>query len=137
MQAREERTWGVLTHLAGIIGLFIISSVGNIIATLVIWLIKRDESSFLNHQGKEALNFQITVSLVTLALHIIYAVTWGMWSFGQMFWHPGFGDWRHFSWNAGGTGLVWLLNVIFSIIAATRANNGIAYTYPLSLRLVK
>ncbi|PUZ20744.1 DUF4870 domain-containing protein [Chitinophaga costaii] len=135
----------MLVHLGGLIGMCVISLAGNIIGALVFWLIKRNESAFVDDQGREAVNFQITISILSLVLSavswifftLLRAATWSwMWGysdFGPVFFHPRF---FHFGW-AGLSGLAWVLNIIFSIIAAVRANNGIAYRYPISLRLVK
>ncbi|HHH80603.1 MAG TPA: DUF4870 domain-containing protein, partial [candidate division Zixibacteria bacterium] len=60
----QARTWAMICHLSAFVGIII--PFGSIIAPLVIWLIKRAESSFIDDQGKEALNFQISM--------IIYAV---------------------------------------------------------------
>jgi uncharacterized Tic20 family protein len=109
---RQERTWAMLAHLLPIPAITV--AVGHIIAPLIIWLIKREESPFVNDQAKEALNFQISYSIyglicgalslacVGFLLMIILAVAW----------------------------------VVLAIIAAVRANDGIAYRYPLILRLV-
>jgi uncharacterized protein len=137
MNEKDEKTWGVLTHLAGIIGLFIIPGVGNVLAALGVWLFKRNESVFLDDQGKEALNFQITIAIVNTALSIITFIQAGIWSMTTWIWSPGGFNFGHLFWLGGGLGLVSLLNLVFSIIGAARANNGVAYRYPLSIRLVK
>ena len=51
----DERTMGMLAHILG--------GVTNFLGPLIIWLIKKDESPFVNDQGKEALNFQITIAI--------------------------------------------------------------------------
>ena len=68
---KDDRTWGFLVHLGGVIGQAIFSPVGNIIGALVLWLSKRNDSKFVDIEGKEAVNFQITISLLTVALNII------------------------------------------------------------------
>ena len=140
-QMKDDRTWGALVHLGGIIGQVLISMVGNIIGALVIWLIRRNESPFMEKEGKEALNFQITVSIIQVAIAIINGIQWGFWSFGRRFSGPDYFDvpnvgYRVFS-LLGLMQLVWLLNVIFSIIAAVSANKGTHYRYPVNLRLIK
>jgi len=81
MDQNQERTWGALVHLGGLIGMFILSFVGNIIGALVMWLIKRNESNFIDDQGKEALNFQITLSLVNVAIGLLFSLRHGIWAF--------------------------------------------------------
>ena len=145
MQEREERTWATLAHLGGIMGSFIVASVGNILGALIIWLIKRNESTFVNEQGKEALNFQITLSIANAVISLIAAIRLGFWSYNynSMFFNRR--DWNFNDMNIHSeayvigvlSGIIWILNIVFSVIAATRANKGMPYRYPLSLRLVK
>ena len=87
---------------------------GNIIGPLILWSIKKDALPFVNDQGKEALNFQITM---TLALLVSGALCFVLIGFVLL---P----------------LVYLFDVICTVIAAIKANEGIAYRYPLCLRLV-
>ncbi|PSL43774.1 hypothetical protein CLV51_10784 [Chitinophaga niastensis] len=137
MNQKEERTWGTLVHLGGIIGMAILPTVGNIIGVLVLWLIKRNESKFVDDQGKEAINFQITLSIAAVIINIINNISLGLWSLAN-FWRHTRGDFFEFSWGwTDLIGVIWIINVIFSVIAAVKANNGISYKYPLSLRIVK
>ncbi|MCW3465388.1 DUF4870 domain-containing protein [Chitinophaga nivalis] len=137
MNQKDERTWGTFVHLGGIVGILILPTVGNIIAVLVLWLIKRNESHFVDDQGKEAINFQITLSIITVIINVVNNISMGLWSLAN-FWRHTRGEIFTVSWGWHDLlGIIWLLNVIFSIIAAVRANNGVIYRYPLSLRLVK
>ncbi|NSL86720.1 DUF4870 domain-containing protein [Chitinophaga sp. Mgbs1] len=127
MDQKEERNWGTYVHLGGILGTIIIPTVGNIVLVLVLWLIKRNESKFVDEQGKEAINFQITISLVGAALSIIGNITSGLWSLSHIFWHSR-GDYFDFSWGWHSLHpILWVINIIFSIIAAVKANEGISY----------
>jgi len=139
MDQKEERTWGALVHLGGIIGMLILSFVGNIIGALVMWLIKRNDSAFIDNQGKEALNFQITLSFVNLAIGLLFSIRHGFWAFRRI-WRDDF-DFDHFDVftfsSVSAYGIVWVLNIVFSVIAAVRASNGVAYRYPFSWRIVK
>lgn len=140
-QLKDDKIWGAIVHLGGIIGQVMIPGVGNIIGALIFWLIRRNESPFVDKEGKEALNFQISISIIQVIIMVVNGLQWGIWTFGRVlsgdniFNHPGWG-YRFFS-TVGVLQLVWLLNVIFSIIAAVTANKGTHYRYPLSLRLVK
>ena len=82
---------------------------------------KKDTLPFVDDQGKEALNFNITVGIVFLALLILSIVTFGI---GLVIAVP--------LWII--IGIAWL---VFTIIAAVKANNGERYRYPLTLRLIK
>lgn len=103
----DERTMGMLAHILG--------GVTNFLGPLIIWLIKKDESPFVNDQGKEALNFQISVALAAVVCFILMVVVIGF---------P----------------LLVLLGVaalVLTIIAGIKANEGQAYRYPFAWRLLK
>jgi hypothetical protein len=57
----EERNWAMTCHLASFAGYVL--PLGNIIGPLVAWLMKRDEFPLVDDQGKEALNFQISMTI--------------------------------------------------------------------------
>lgn len=115
----EEKTWGMLAHLAALSGLFTL--IGCVIGPLVVWLIKKDTMAFVDDQGKEALNFNITLMLVAAALWIFGLVTLGI---GFVIALP----------LAGILAIAWL---VLTIIAMLKANEGVAYRYPFALRLIK
>jgi uncharacterized Tic20 family protein len=102
--------WAMFCHLAGVGGLLpIIPVIGSVIAPLVIWQIKKDDSDFVDEQGKEAVNFQISV--------LLYALVAGLLCFACV----GFGL----------LVVVYGLDVVFLVIAAIRANDGQHYRYPV------
>lgn len=109
----EERQWGLFAHLSSLIGFII--PFGNLIGPLVIWQIKKSEMPFVDDQGKEALNFQITIFLAVLVCLVLSFVLIGFLLLPLV-------------------GLAWL---IFSIIGGIKANEGVAYRYPFALRLIK
>jgi uncharacterized protein len=86
----------------------------------VIWLVKKDSMPFVNDQGKEALNFNITVAIVFFALFVLTLITLGL---GVLIAVP----------VGIIVGVAWL---VFTIIAAIRANEGVRYRYPYTLRLI-
>lgn len=115
----EERTWALLGHLSAFSAF--ITGIGCILGPLIVWLIKRDTLPFAGDQAKEALNYNITVALAFLALWILTIITFGI---GLVLTIP--------------VGLVLFVAwIVFTIIAAINANNGVRYRYPLTLRLVK
>ena len=87
----------------------------NIVAPLVLWLIKKESMPFVEQQGKEVLNFQITVSIA------IFACILTFWLILPLL--LAFG--------------IAIAAIIFMIIGAIKANDGIAFRYPLTLRLIK
>ncbi|MFB3894144.1 MAG: DUF4870 domain-containing protein [Phycisphaerae bacterium] len=106
-QNKEARTMGMLCHLLGILTGFV--------GPLIIWLIKKDQSPFVSDQGKEALNFQITLVFA----YIIGGVT------------------ACFFIGIFITLAAWICSIIFSIIGCMKANQGIRYRYPFAIRLIK
>ena len=111
---KEDRTWGMLCHLLTVCA-YIGIPFGNIIAPLVIWLIKKNESAFVDYAGKEALNFQITMT--------IYAIIAGMLCFVFI----GFLI----------LPFVILFDVIMTIVATVKTNDGAYYRYPVTIRLIR
>ncbi len=110
---KDACTWAMLCHLSGLAWL-IIPFLGGIIAPLIIWQIKKDIDPFVDRNGKEALNFQISI--------LIYAVIAGfliMICVGK-FLLP----------------LVVIADIVFVIIASVKAANGDTYRYPLTIRFV-
>ncbi|WP_372012422.1 DUF4870 domain-containing protein [Pseudoxanthomonas sp. 10H] len=116
----EEKQWAMFGHLSTLLGLFT-GGIGNIVGPLVIWLVKKDTMPFAGDQAKEALNFNITLLLIGVVLLVLTLVTFGI---GAIVTMP--------------LGLLlcvaWL---VLTIIAAMKANEGVAYRYPFTLRLVK
>lgn len=110
---KEERTWGMFCHLVVFLGLII--PFASIIGPLVIWLMKRDEMPFVEDQGKESLNFQITMMLATIVSGLLMFVLIG---FVLIF-------------------VVIIFQLIVVIIASIKANEGVYYRYPLSIRFIK
>jgi uncharacterized Tic20 family protein len=97
----------MLAHLLGIFTGFL--------GPLIIWLIKKDQSAFVNDQGKEALNFQITFIIAYIACALLMFVVIGC------FLLP----------------VVIICNIVFCILGAMAANKGTAYRYPFAIRLIK
>jgi uncharacterized Tic20 family protein len=112
-QNKDARTWGMFCHLTALAGFII--PFGNIIGPLVIWLIKKNDHPFVDDQGKESLNFQVTVTIAALIAGALICV------FVGIILLP----------------LVGILAVVFAIIAALKANEGKRYRYPFALRLIK
>lgn len=114
----DARQWGMFAHLSALVGFLI--PFGNVIGPLVIWMMKKDQVPFVNDQGKEALNFQITVSLAVVAAVVVGVL----------------------SICIGGVGFfllpaVGIAGAVMAAIGAMEANKGVAYRYPFALRLIK
>jgi uncharacterized Tic20 family protein len=108
---KDARMWGMLCHLSALVALMGIPS---IVGPLVIWLIKKNDYPFVDDQGKEAINFHLTVLIASIISAVLACI---------------------------GIGIILLIAVgivaiIFSIIAAVQANSGIRYRYPMTLRMI-
>lgn len=110
----NERTWGMLAHLAAFGGL-VLPLIGNIVVPLLIWHSWRDRSSFVGEQALESLNFNISVSIGAVVCWVLVVVFIGFLLGTALF-------------------IAWLA---LTLIAAIRASEGVSYHYPFSLRLVK
>jgi len=110
---QDERTWGMLAHLTAFSGFLI--PFGNIIAPLIVWLVKRDQSQFVADQGKESLNFNITVLLAGVVCWALVYVLIGILLGVALFFY-------------------WLAMII---VAGIKASEGIRYRHPFTLRLIK
>jgi uncharacterized protein len=100
----DERTLAILAH--------VLTFVAPIIAPLIIYLVKKDESTFIEAHARESLNFQITliIAIVILVLTVI------------------------------GILLIWLVGIValvLVIVATIKASEGKLYKYPFTIRLIK
>jgi uncharacterized Tic20 family protein len=117
---QEQKTWGMIAHLSALVGLII--PFGNILGPLVVWLIKKDTMPFVDDQGKEALNFNITLAIVIAGLMIVGTVLLVI-VIGFLFYLI--------------AGIIGLAGLVFMVIAGIKANEGVAYRYPFIFRLIK
>ena len=114
LPSKEARQWAMICHLVALVGL-LGNGIGFLLGPLVVWLIKRQDDPFIDEQGKEAVNFQITmliaavvsVPLVLVLVGVVLLI------------------------------IVGILAIVFPIIAALKANEGAHYRYPLSIRFIK
>src|SRR5690606_30752066 len=106
----EARQWAMLCHFAAFFGL--VFPFGNLLGPLVVWQIKRDLDPFVDAQGKEAVNFQISVTLAGLVCVPLMLILIG------------------FPLLA----LVTVGALVLTIIAGIKANEGQAYRYPFCWR---
>ena len=97
----------MLAHLLGIVSGFV--------GALIIWLIKKDQSAYVDEQGKEALNFQITMLIAFVGAWILMFILIGMLLIP----------------------LLLMANLVLCIITAVAASEGEHYKYPLAIRLLK
>jgi uncharacterized Tic20 family protein len=105
--SQDDKTIAILTHISGIFFSFIVP--------LVVWLVSKDTKPWLTTESKEALNFQITMAIGYLIAGALTPFLIGI------FIYP----------------VVWILTLIFCIVAALKTSQGEQYQYPLTLRLIK
>jgi uncharacterized protein len=110
---QDERFWGMIAHLAALAGCIV--PFGNILGPLLVWLLKRDQSAFVAAHAKEALNFNITLAIGALVCLLLLQFSIGI-------------------LMAALLAIFWL---VMTIIAALKANEGLAYRYPFTVRPVK
>ena len=110
----EARMWAMLAHLAGFLGYFL-PVIGSLIGPLIIWQLKKDLHPYVDEQGKEALNFQITVLIAAFVSMLLMLIVIGIVLMG----------------------IVVVGAIVLMIIAAIKANEGTPYRYPFCLRLIK
>lgn len=112
-QEREARNWGMLCHISSFAGYLV--PLGNIFGPLVIWLMKRDEIPLVDEQGKESLNFQISMTIYIIAAAVMSIFLIGI---------PIL------------VGLV-IAEIVLVIVAGVKVVNGEPFSYPLTIRFVQ
>jgi uncharacterized Tic20 family protein len=117
----SDNSLAVVMHLLGF-SWFVFPFYGNILGPLVLWLIKRGDSSYLDRVGKEVLNFQISFSIyISAALAVgtmllIFLV-------GILFYLL--------------AAAIWVVWIILMIVGAVKTSNGEEYKYPFTIRLLQ
>ena len=109
----EIRTWCVLCHASALAGLFF-HFFGHLLGPLIVWLIKRDASPEIDANGKESLNFQLSMLIYDIVAGILCIVLIGIPILIAL----------------------WVLNTVFVIIASVKTSNGEFYRYPFTIRFL-
>lgn len=107
----SDCTWGTFIHLASFAGV-IFPTGGSVLAPLILWLIKRDESPFLDDHGREAVNFQISM----LIYYVVAAISCIGWPLLMV---------------------IPIVQIVAPIVMAVRANHGEYIRYPVTIRFLK
>jgi uncharacterized Tic20 family protein len=113
--SKEERTLALIAHLLGLIG--VLSAFFGFVGPLAIYLVKKDESPFVAQNALQALAFNIAMAIVAVVLLVIAVVTCGL---GGLLFIP-----------------YMMVYLLFVIVGAVRANDGVVYCYPVSSSFVK
>lgn len=107
VQDKDARQMAMLCHLLAIFTGFL--------GPLIVWLVKKDDHPFIDEQGKEALNFQFTVLIALVGGSVSMLLCIGFLILPA----------------------VWVLNIVFTILATAAANKGEHYRYPISIRFLR
>ncbi len=113
---KDERTWAMLAHVSAFAIYF--TGIGHIVGPLIVWLVKRDGNPFVDDQGKESLNFQISWSIYMIANFVLFLTVIGAIIAIPVFF------------------ILPVFHVVCMIIAAIKANDGVAFRYPLCIRFL-
>lgn len=111
--ALNEKQWVIFCHAGALAGLIV--PFGNIIVPAIIWSMKKEESEWIDDQGKESLNFQISVTIYLFVAGLLTLILIGL---------P----------------LLILLGIAdlaLIIVAIIKSDKGERYRYPFTLRLIK
>lgn len=110
---KAERDWALFAHLSSFVGFLF--PFGNLIAPLIMWQLKKEEMAFGSAQAKECLNFQISLTIYALISAVLIVILVGIALLIALF----------------------VIDVVFTLIAAVKASNGEFYRYPLTIRFLK
>ena len=110
---KDARTWAMVCHLAAFSGFII--PFGSLLGPLIVWAIKKDEDPFINDQGKESINFQLTMLIGFVISIILMFVFIGILLIAALV----------------------VYCIVMVIIAAMKANEGEQYRYPYVIRFFK
>lgn len=112
---KSQRQWAMACHLAALVGYMLPYLAASLLAPLIVWLIKRDEGSFVDEQGKEALNFQLSLLVYGLACGLLFLVAIGVFLLFPLM----------------------VFGFICPIIGAVKASDGKSFRYPMCIRFIK
>ena len=107
MSPQDQRLWSTLTHVGGILFGFLVP--------LITYLVLKDRGQFVAEHTKTALNFQLTMLIGTVVGVFLSVILIGVLVLLA----------------------IWVVIIVFSIIAAMKANAGELYQYPLTIRFIK
>ena len=121
----KERQWAVIAHLSAM--LLYAGLLGGLLGPLLSWLVFRADMPFVDDQGRETLNFQITVTLLLVA---------GIVLFGAGLLLAAAGGWLLAVVAVAGCALLIVVHFVLTIVAAIQASEGVRYRYPYCWRLI-
>jgi uncharacterized protein len=151
METKNDTTLAAFTHLSALSQYFI--PFGNFIFPIIIWSSKKGKSEFINYNGKQIINFQLSLFLYSLLCILIAIPAFSTAIFSSMDWttllneHELFWTKINFADNVGFISVGILCVILFFvlkvleffliIIASINASNGEEYKYPLTINFIK
>jgi uncharacterized protein len=113
LSSKEAQNWAMYTHLGGLIGSIVTSATfGGALGAALFWLIKRDQSSFVDAHGREALNFQISMVIWAWLSALLCTILIGFVLLP----------------------IVVVVGIVCPILACAAASRGEHYRYPMTIR---
>lgn len=116
----DERIYAMVIHLSALAA-YALPAVGAVLGPLVAWLVWKDKSAFADDQGKEAINFQLTLFIISAALIVFGIVTLGL----------------GFIVAGPLLGVLAVAQIVFIVLATLAVSRGETYRYPWSIKFVK
>src|SRR5690349_1679454 len=117
----EARKWAMLCHLGGLVSLFIPIPFANVVIPFIVWQAKRHDHPYIDVQGRESVNFQVSIALLfVVAIAAIFVLKF-VWIGYLLMWMPT---------------LVWIAQLGGTVVGAIRAYDGERFRFPLILRFV-
>ncbi len=110
----EERTWAMTCHLSAF-AFAVCPPIGHMAGPLLVWLLKRDEFPLVDDQGRESVNFQLTMTLYFFVGFLFLQTRYGLPLMAAL----------------------WAWDIVATIIAAARASQGVRFRYLLAIRFLK
>ena len=140
----SDRTPAVLIHLSPLLG-FVLPAIGALLGPVGAWLLYRDRSAALDAQGKEAVNFQLSVWLYHLLAGTLAFVLFSLGVFGTAVTHGADGGafavlrglGAFFGFYLPVLAVLSVIPFIFMLVAVMRVSAGQPYRYPLSIRFLR
>ena len=121
MHDDKARTWAIISYLSALIVLLGIPF-GNILGPFIVWLFTKDKYPTVDDQGKEAMNFQISMTIY-FALALFIAIVFTPVLIGILFYPV--------------AAAIAIADIVLTVIATVKASNNELYRYPITIRLIK
>jgi uncharacterized Tic20 family protein len=110
----NNRKWGMALHLSALIGLLL--PLGLVLGPLIVWMLKKNDGEYFDRQGKNAVNFQLTILIAAFVFAVLGTMIKPLFTLAFV---------------AG------IAGILFAVIAGFNVNSNGDYKYPFSFRFIK